>query len=67
MARVALVHNLIPPEMLRCGPVDRSAELDCDETIKALVEALSSRGHQVIPIDANERISESLKQALGCH
>lgn len=54
MARVILAHNLIKPEMLREGPLDRTAELDNETTIAALVAALEAGGHQVIPLDADD-------------
>ncbi len=52
MARVVLAYNLIKPEMLREGPLDRTAELDNEVTIAALTSALEAGGHEVIPLDA---------------
>lgn len=62
MARVVLAYNLITPEMLRQGPLDRTAELDSETTIAALVAALKSGGHQVIPMDADDEICCRLRE-----
>jgi D-alanine-D-alanine ligase len=61
MARVALVHNLIRPAMLRDGPLDCIAEYDSEDTISALSAALRTGGHEVIPVEADESIVERLK------
>jgi D-alanine-D-alanine ligase len=61
MARVALVFNLITAELLAVGPLDSTAELDSEHTISALAEALESRGHTVVPINADDSIAEMLK------
>jgi D-alanine-D-alanine ligase-like ATP-grasp enzyme len=60
MARVILAYNLIKPEMLRQGPLDRTAELDSEDTIAALVAALEAGRHQVIPLDVGEDICSRL-------
>lgn len=63
MARVILAHNLIKPEMLRQGPLDRTAELDNETTIAALAEALQAGGHQVMPLDMDGQVCHRLQQA----
>ena len=63
MVRVSLVYNAIHPEVLLNGPMDIIAEYDSEETIEALVSALESWGHEVIPIEADEAIAEKLKSA----
>lgn len=63
MARVILAHNLIKPEMLRQGPLDRTAELDNETTIAALVSALEAGGHHVIPLDVGDEICHQLREA----
>jgi len=63
MVRVALTYNLIQPDMLRDGPLDRIAEYDSEETISALLAALRAGGHEVIPLEADEAIAEKLKSA----
>lgn len=61
MARVILAHNLIKPEMLRQGPLDRTAELDNETTIAALVAALEAGGHRVIPLDVDDAVCHQLR------
>ena len=51
--RVALACNLIRPAMLAGRPLDTVAELDCEETIRALEAALRSSGHEVVRIEAD--------------
>ena len=63
LAKVALVHNMIQPNMLRDGPLDRMAEYDSKETISVLSSALQARGHEVIPLEGDEAIAEKLRSA----
>ncbi len=63
MARVILAHNLIKPEMLCQGPLDRTAELDSATTIAAMTAALEAGGHQVIPLDVDHRVCCQLLEA----
>lgn len=65
MARVVLAYNLIKPEMLRAGPLDRTAELDNEVTISALTAALKAGGHEVIPLDAEGDVYHKLCEARG--
>lgn len=60
---VALAYNVVKPEMLLQGPLDRTAEFDSEETIHAVVAALESGGHQVVLIEADESVAEKLKSA----
>ncbi|MBI3537178.1 MAG: hypothetical protein HY070_06445 [Chloroflexi bacterium] len=61
MARVALVFNLIRPEMFRDRPLDVIAELDSLPTIRALENALREHGHTVVQIEADENLSARLR------
>ncbi len=61
MARVALVYNLIHPEMLRDRPLDMIAELDSEPTIRALADALRAGNHQVVRIEADENVVARLR------
>lgn len=63
MTRVGVVYNLIKPDMLKSGPLDRIAEYDSEGTIAALSAALESAGHQVLRLEADEDIIEKLKTA----
>jgi D-alanine-D-alanine ligase-like ATP-grasp enzyme len=63
MPRVALVFNLIRAALLAEGPIDRSAEYDSEETVASVSEALRSGGHEVIHLEADERIAEKLLDA----
>jgi D-alanine-D-alanine ligase len=63
VAKVALVHNMIQPSMLRNGPLDLMAEYDSEETISALNTALQAGGHEVILLEADEAIAEKLQSA----
>lgn len=63
MARVILAHNLIKPDMLRQGPLDRTAELDSAETIAAMTAALEAGGHQVMPLDVDDEVCCKLRAA----
>lgn len=61
MVTVALVYNLIHPETLRHAPLDALAEYDDTTTIQAIHTALTSAGHHVIDIEADEAIAERLR------
>ncbi len=61
--KVALAYNVLKPEMLLEGPLDRMAEFDSEETIDAVVAALRAGGHQVTLVEANEQVVEELKRA----
>ena len=63
MAHVALAFNLIHPEMLHDRPFDAVAELDNDETIRALEEALKAGEHQVTRVEADENLPAKLVAA----
>ena len=65
MARVILAHNLIKPEMLRQGPLDRTAELDSADTIAAMSAALEAGGHQVIPLDVDDEVCRKLRDTAA--
>ena len=47
--------------MLLQEPLDKTAELDCAQTIDALREAISSLGHDVVLIEANEDAYQRLR------
>lgn len=59
--KVALIYNLIRPELVESGKVDCIAELDSEETIKALEEALTACGHTPVLIEATGDIFETLR------
>jgi len=61
--RVALVFNLVHPEMLKGRPLDAVAELDTEPTIAAIEAALRSRGHAVLRIEADEALHEALRRS----
>jgi len=61
MKRVALVYNLIDPEMFHHRPLDTTAELDSYETIQALEDALRSGGHKVVRLEADAEIYNKLR------
>jgi D-alanine-D-alanine ligase len=63
MPRVALVFNLIRPDMLTSGewPIDRVAELDSEETIAALESALRAGKHDVIRVEADNDVFVRLR------
>ncbi len=63
MARVALVCNLIRPEMLAGKPMEAVAELDSEETISAVEDALRSGGHAVVRVQADADLFSSLRAA----
>ena len=49
--RIALTYNLKKNDSTK--PVDYSSEFDSEETIEAIVSALSSRGHSVLRVEAS--------------
>ena len=53
MPRVALVFNLVKPDMLAEGPVDRSAEYDSEETLVAVAYALRAGVHELVRLEAD--------------
>jgi D-alanine-D-alanine ligase len=62
--RVALVYNLkynvsVGPD----APPDALAEFDSTETVQALEDALVAGGHQVIPLEADEALPHTVRQA----
>ena len=59
--RVGLVYNCITPDLLLQEPLDKTAELDCTQTIAALGEAISCLGHDVVLIEADEDAYERLR------
>jgi len=63
MAKVGLAYDLVDLECLDIQPFDCFAELDCEETIRAVYGALQSGGHEVILLEADRDFSEKLKAA----
>ena len=63
MARVALVCNLIRPEMLRGARLDSVAELDSEETLLAVEAALREGGHEVRRVEADADVASRLRGA----
>jgi len=61
--KVALVYNLIRPELVENRRLDEIAELDCEETIKALEDALTSSGHKPVLLEATENIFRDSSRA----
>jgi len=62
--RVALLYNLkynvsVGPD----APPDALAEYDSTETVQALEDALVAGGHQVIPLEADETLPHTVRQA----
>ena len=58
---VALVCNLIRPEMLRGKPLDMVAELDSEETVLAVEAALREGGHDVVRVEADVEVAGRLR------
>ncbi|HSW14508.1 MAG TPA: hypothetical protein VLI06_16795 [Solimonas sp.] len=65
MARVALLCNLIRPELLHDGPLDLVAELDSEETLAAVEAALRDGGHEVIRVEADRHVATTLVAAAA--
>jgi D-alanine-D-alanine ligase-like ATP-grasp enzyme len=63
MSRVALVFNLVRPEMVRGRPLDAVAELDTEPTIAAVETALHEGGHEVVRIEADAELYHELRTA----
>jgi D-alanine-D-alanine ligase len=61
MAKVGLAYNLIRPDYFRELPLDFIAELDSEEAIQAVADALRSGGHEVVLLEADESFAEKLK------
>ena len=54
--RVALIHNLKPPVKEPDLPPDYYSECDSPKTIAAIVAALRTGGHTVIPVEADRHL-----------
>ncbi|MBC8450534.1 MAG: hypothetical protein H8D78_22600 [Chloroflexi bacterium] len=62
--RVALLYNLKANVPLDTGaPDDALAEYDSVETVQGLEDALRAGGHQVIPLEADETLLDTIRQA----
>jgi D-alanine-D-alanine ligase len=62
--RVALLYNLKRNVPLKPdAPPDTLAEYDSIETVQALEEALQAGGHQVIPLEGDETLLDTIRQA----
>ena len=62
--RVAVICNLKKNVQLKAGaPSDALAEYDSLETVGALRSALASVGHQVVVLEADETLLDSVRQA----
>ncbi len=62
--RVALIYNLkynvpVGPD----APPDALAEYDSVETVQAIEDALLAGGHQVIPLEADQTLPDTVRQA----
>jgi D-alanine-D-alanine ligase len=62
--RVALIYNLkhhvsVGPD----APPDALAEYDSIETVQAIEDALLAGGHQVVPLEADETLPDTVRQA----
>ncbi|MFH1422705.1 MAG: hypothetical protein ABIH42_08355, partial [Planctomycetota bacterium] len=60
--KVALIYNLIRPKMLKAGMPDSIAELDSEETIAALEEAVAACGHRPILLEVTEDIYVNIRK-----
>jgi D-alanine-D-alanine ligase-like ATP-grasp enzyme len=63
--RIALIYNMkhhvvVGPE----APPDALAEYDSAETVQALEDALRSRGHEVVRLEADETLVDTVRQAM---
>lgn len=62
--RVALLFNLKHSVSVTAdAPPDALAEFDSEETVAALAEALRAGGHQVIPLEADTSLPETIRRA----
>jgi D-alanine-D-alanine ligase len=59
--KVALIYNLIRSELMEGAKLDAVAELDSEETIKALEVALTLCGHTPILLEATEDVFDTLR------
>lgn len=61
--RVALLYNLKKNAPHTPGePADAAAELDSEDTVRALQEALEAGGHQVIPLEGDMNLYPTLQR-----
>jgi len=61
--RVALIYNLkYHVEAEQDAPPDALAEYDSPETVQALEDALSSKGYEVIRLEADETLLDTIRQ-----
>lgn len=61
---VALLANLKANTSTRPGaPADALAEYDAPETVQAITEALTTQGHRVTCLEANQTLVDTLRQA----
>ncbi len=60
MAKIGLAYNLIKPDYLHDLPFDCIAELDSEQTIQLIVNALKAEGHEVILLEADENFAMKL-------
>lgn len=62
--RVALLYNLKVNQTKEAdAPADALAELDSVETVDALAAALRGAGHEVIPLEADETLPNTIREA----
>ncbi len=62
--RVALIHNLKQNVTLERGaPVDALAEYDSWETVGAIRDALAMTGHEVVCLEGDETLLDTVRQA----
>ncbi len=60
--RVALIHNLKPPEKDPARPADYYSECDSPKTIGAITKAIEAAGYAVVPVEADERLPKWLSE-----
>jgi D-alanine-D-alanine ligase len=61
--RVALLYNLKVNAPHEAGqPADAAAELDSEETVQALQQALEAHGHRVIPLEGDVTLYSTLQR-----
>ncbi len=61
MAKVGLAYDLIKLDQLNEFPIDCVAELDSEETIQAVEQAIKSGGHEVILLEADDEFADRLR------
>ena len=59
---IALIHNLKPASKPDDVPPDYYSECDSAKTIRAISKALESFGHQVLPVEADDKLPLWLKK-----